>query len=753
MEKQKNILKSRKANNKFTGMRLNLKFIKTILIELLFVSCISINAQQTKFISDLVSKMTLEEKLGQMTLCSAGEDPTVPVANINFRNDIKKGRCGAIFAAVSPDSIKYLQDLAMQSRLRIPLLFGYDVIHGFSTLFPIPLAEAASWDLSLIEKEARISAIEASSQGINWLFGPMVDIARDPRWGRISEGAGEDPYLGSQIAIHRVRGLQGSDLSLNNTVAACVKHFAAYGAPVGGKDYNTVILSKQELNDVYLKPYKAAVNEGAASIMCSFNEINGTPSTSNRQLLTDMLMKQWNFGGFVVTDYASIMELVNHGVSENEKESAELALNAGVHMDMEAGIYIKENTKETAANKLLMKQIDEAVKRILTIKYKLGLFDDPYKYCKSTTNKLMTQDHINTAKELATKSIVLLKNNGVLPLKNDISNIALIGPLGNDKIDPMGTWIAQAKSENVVTLLTGLKNQFKNSKIVYSKGCDIDSTDTSGFSEALSIAQNSDLIILALGEKGDMAGEAASRANIGLPGVQTALLRELRKTGKPIVLVLMNGRPLVLEKEVELCDAMLEAWQLGTTTGDAIADILVGNYNPSGKLPATFPRSVGQIPIYYAAKSTGRPGDPKARYSTRYLDIPFTPLFPFGYGLSYTQFGFDDIKLSSKEINLNDKITISCEVKNTGKFKGTEVVQLYVQDIKGSVTRPVRELKGFQKVELSPGESKHVVFELSPTTDLIFTNANEVQTIEKGLFNVFIGGDSNAKLTSSFAVK
>jgi beta-glucosidase len=736
-----------------------MKYFLSIITLAFLVSCApkpKTDAYET-MVDKLLLQMTLEEKLGQMTLYSSGEDPTVPVFNPNYKNEIANGRCGAIFASITPDSIRYLQSLALKSRLKIPLLFGYDVIHGYKTIFPIPLADAASWDLKAIHKAARIAAIEASSQGINWFFGPMVDIARDARWGRISEGAGEDPYLGGKIAVEKIKAYQGTDFKDKHNIAACAKHFAAYGAAVAGKDYNTVIMSEQELRDVYLAPFQAASNAGVASMMSAFNEINGIPCTSSKYLLADILQKEWNFSGFVVSDFASIRELMNHGVAADEEECAALAINAGLSMDMEASIYKEKYVKEQLENKIIdSKKLDDAVRRILLIKAKLGLFDDPYKFCKETENKLLLPEHIAAARDLARKSIVLLKNNNqTLPLNsNSALKIALIGPLANNQADMLGTWIAQGDTTNVVTLFQGLKNQLgKNATVSFEKGCDIDSKNEADFAQAIAIAKKSDILIVALGEKGDMAGEAASRGSINIPGVQTQLLKKLYTLGKPVILVLMNGRPLALEEEVQYCDAMVEAWQLGTTAGDAIADVLFGKYNPSGKITATFPRVTGQVPMYYASKNTGRPADPKVRYTSRYLDIPFTPLFPFGFGLSYTSFEYSDISVSKSEIAINEELAVTCSVKNSGKVDGHEIVQFYVRDLVGSVTRPVKELKGFEKVFLKAGESKRVNFKITPSNDLIFTHADGTITAEAGEFEVFVGGNSNACLSQKFILK
>jgi len=716
-------------------------------------------SEKEVFIENLISQMTLQEKVGQMILYSSGEDPTIPVFNPKFRDEISKGGAGAIFASISMDSIKYLQSLALKSRLKIPMLFGYDVVHGYKTIFPIPLAEAASWDLEMIKKSAQTAASEATAAGINWTFAPMIDIARDARWGRVSEGAGEDVYLGSQIAMARVNGFQGDDLNEVNTMASCAKHFVAYGAAESGKDYNTVSLSEYDLRDVYLKPFKTVVDTGVASIMSSFNEVNGIPATANKRLLTNILKDEWQFNGFVLTDFASIGELINHGYASDKKESAEKAMNAGTDMDMESAIYKEKYIKPLLdENKIETQQLNDAVKRILGVKYDLGLFDDPYKYCKTENSreKLFTKENQETARDMAKRSIVLLKNeNQLLPLDfSRLKRIALIGPLADNQADPLGTWIAQGDTTSVVSLYNGLKNQLpKNISLNYAKGCDIESNDTSQFAQAIVLAKNSDVILMALGEKGNMSGEAASKGEIGIPGVQSLLLKEIVKLNKPIVLILMNGRAITVEEDVKLSDAVLETWLLGTTTGDAITDVLIGKYNPSGKLPVTFPRNIGQVPIYYAHKNTGRPANEKVRYSSRYLDIPFTPLFPFGFGLSYTTFEYSNLELDKKIITSNEEVTVNVVIKNTGNYDGEEVVQLYIRDLVGSITRPVRELKAFQKIFIKKGETRTLTFEIQPGRDLSFTRADLTYGTEDGKFHVFVGGSSEADMMVEFELK
>ena len=720
------------------------------------------HAQKTEkevFIEKLLQQMTLQEKVGQLVLYSSGEDPTIPVFNPKFRDEISRGGAGAIFASISMDSIKYLQGLALKSRLKIPMLFGYDVVHGYKTIFPIPLGETASWDLEMIKKTAQVAADEATASGINWTFAPMIDIARDARWGRVSEGAGEDVYLGSQVAIARVKGFQGDNLNNTHTMASCAKHFVAYGAAESGKDYNTVSMSEYDLRDIYLKPFKAVVDAGVASIMSSFNEVNGIPATANKRLLTSILKDQWQFKGFVLTDFASIGELINHGVASTKLECAALAMNAGTDMDMESAIYKEKYIKPLLeAKKIDLQKLNDAVKRILNVKYDLGLFTDPYKYCKTDKplTKLFTSNNLEIARDMARKSIVLLKNEKqVLPLHfSKYKKIALIGPLADNQADPLGTWIAQGDTTSVVTLYKGLKKQLpKKISLRYAKGCDIDTKDTSKFKEAINLAKNSDIILMALGEKGNMSGEAASKGEIGLPGMQPQLLQEIAKLNKPMVLILMNGRAMTIEDEVAISNSVLETWLLGTSTGDAIADVLTGKYNPSGKLPVTFPKKIGQVPIYYAHKNTGRPANAKVRYSSRYLDIPFTPLFPFGYGLSYTTFEYANLKIDKKILSNNEVLQVSVAIKNTGNYAGEEVVQLYIRDLVGSITRPVRELKAFQKIALKEGETKIVTFEIHPKRDLAFTRANLTYGTEDGKFQLFVGGSSEANLKVEFELK
>ncbi|MGN7720575.1 beta-glucosidase BglX [Chitinophaga sp. 22620] len=729
-----------------------MKLILTICL-LMSVTAHAQQPQQT-FLRSLLQKMTLEEKIGQLNLLTSDMDVTGPFMKENYKQDILSGACGAIFNAYTPQYTRMLQDMALKTRLKIPLLFGYDVIHGHKTIFPIPLGEACTWDLGQMERSARIAAEEASADGLHWTYSPMVDIARDPRWGRVAEGVGEDTWLGVQIAKAKVRGYQGTDLSAPNTLLACVKHFALYGAIEAGRDYNTVDMSRRQMYQFYLPPYKAAVDAGVASVMTSFNEIDGIPATGNKWLLTDLLRKEWGFKGFIVTDYTSINEMINHGIVKNEYEAGELALKAGVDMDMQGSVYATQLKKLVTDKKISIQAIDQAVYRVLEAKYKLGLFKDPYRYNDSAKAKevIMSPEKLKAAREISQRSIVLLKNDGgLLPLKPQ-GNIALIGPLGDSQKDMIGNWSAAGDFKKAVTLLQGLKA--KNLNVTYAQGANV--TDDSVLlgklnipagnaaameKEALDLAQRSDLVILALGESQGMSGEAASRSDIGIPHSQKRLMEAVLRTGKPVVLVLMNGRPLALEWEDQHVPAILETWFLGTEAGNAIADVLLGEYNPSGKLTMTFPRNTGQIPIYYNRKNTGRPLDPNNKYTSKYLDVSNEPLYPFGYGLSYTKFVYSDIRISKNSIRAAEKLKVSVTVSNEGDYDGEEVVQLYIRDVTASVNRPLKELKGFQKIFLKKGATQEVVFTIS-TDDLKFYDRNMQYTWEPGEFRVQVGANS-----------
>jgi len=705
-----------------------------------------------RFIADLMAKMTLEEKIGQLSLLTSDWDSTGPTMRKGYQEDIRKGRIGSIFNAFTAKYTRDLQRLAVEeTRLKIPLLFGYDVVHGHRTIFPISLGEAASWDLNAIEKSARISATEAAAEGLHWTFAPMVDIARDPRWGRVSEGAGEDVYLGSRIAEARVRGFQGSDLKATDTILATVKHFAAYGAAQAGRDYSTVDISERTLRDIYLPPFKAAADAGAATFMTSFNEYDGVPASGNHYLLTEVLRDKWGFKGFVVTDYTSINEMVAHGYSRDLKQAGEQAINAGVDMDMQGAVYMENLAKSVAEGKVDVARIDAAVKAILEMKYRLGLFDDPYRYSDEAREKatVYRADFLEAARDVARKSMVLLKNDGALPLAASAKSIAVIGPLGDSKADMIGSWAAAGdRKTRPVTLLEGMQARApQGQSIAYAKGASYafeDAGKTDGFAEAIALGQKSDVIVAAMGERWDMTGEAASRTSLDLPGNQQALLEELKKTGKPIILVLMSGRPNSIEWANDNVDAILEAWYPGTMGGPAIADVLYGDYNPSGKLPITFPRNVGQVPIFHDMKNTGRPikpEDPNAKYVSRYLNTPNTPLYPFGYGLSYTRFTYSPVTLSKTSIRPGEPLTATVTVTNSGPRDGEEVVQLYVRDLVGSVTRPVKELKGFRKLMLKKGESRRVSFTLTDA-DLAFTRADMNWGSEPGQFKLWVGPSS-----------
>jgi len=715
-----------------------------------------INSDDKTRIEALMAAMTLEEKIGQLSLFVSGWDTTGPILSNDYRKLIREGKAGALLNVYTVDYVRELQRMAVEeSRLRIPLLFGYDVIHGHRTIFPIPLGQACSWDLAAIEQSERIAAREATAEGLNWTFAPMVDIARDPRWGRVAEGAGEDTWLGCKIAEARVHGFQGTDLKADNTLLACAKHYAAYGAPQAGRDYGTVDMSMLSLFEWYLPPYKACVDAGVGSIMTSFNEIAGIPSTGNKWLLTDVLRKEWDFGGFIVTDWTSINEMVNHGISEDIKEAACLALNAGVDMDMQGSAYLSYLSDLVKEKKVTLAAIDVAVRLILEAKAKLGLFEDPYRYCNKTRQEkeIMTDDHLAFARKFVSESCVLLKNPGqILPIPEKIKTIAIIGPLGDSKNDMLGTWFAAGDSEKCVTLLEGIRNRTgEKTEVIYEKGCNDNDNDKSGFDAALKLAMKADYVILALGESGWMCGEASSRSSIDLPGVQNELAETIVKAGKPIAVVLFNGRPLAITKLTNLPLAILETWFGGTQAGNGIADVLFGEVNPAGKLTMTFPRNEGQIPIFYNGKNTGRPYNPadsNNEYVSRYIDCPNDPLFPFGYGLSYTSFTYSNL-LPTVD---GDNINVTVQVTNSGNRDGEEVVQLYIRDKVGSVTRPLKELKGFQKVLIKKGETKAIAFNLT-TDDLAFYHPDLKKYWEPGEFIIYVGTNSAETLSKTITVK
>jgi beta-glucosidase len=733
------------------------------------------NKTMDTYISQLMSKMTIEEKLGQLNLVTGGEATTGSAVSSDVEGKIQRGQVGGIFSMTTPQRIRKAQEIAVnRSRLKIPLIFGQDVIHGYKTTFPIPLGLAATWDLPLIEQSARIAATEASADGLNWTFSPMVDISRDPRWGRISEGSGEDTYLSSQIAKVMVKGYQGDDLTKYNTIMACVKHFALYGAAESGRDYNTTDMSMHRMYNEYLPPYKAAVDAGAGSVMTSFNDINGVPATANKWLMTDLLRKQWGFNGFVVTDYTAVSELIDHGLGDLQAVSA-LSLKAGVEMDMVSEGFLNTLGKSLKEGKVTEAQINNACRLVLEAKYKLGLFEDPFRYCNDERAKkeILTPANLQAARATASQSFVLLKNqNNLLPLKK-AGTIALVGPLANTGSNMPGTWSVNADLQNTPSLLEGLKTVVGDKvKILHSLGSNLiadpeyqeratmfgreiprDSrSEEVIINEALENAKKADVVVAALGESSEMSGEASSRTDLELPDVQKRLLAALLKTGKPVVLVLFTGRPLVLKWESENVPAILNVWFGGTQAAPAIADVLFGDVNPSGKITATFPQNVGQVPIYYSHKNTGRPlaeGKWFSKFRSNYLDVSNDPLYPFGYGLSYTTFSYGDIKLSAPSFKTGGSITAKITVTNTGKVEGKEVVQLYTRDVVGSLTRPVKELKGFQKINLKPGESREVTFTLT-AEDLKFYNAALQYVAEPGDFQLFIGTNSRDLKSAEF---
>ncbi len=753
---------------------------KILLIVVLVISLQSTaqtNSKMNLFVSTLMKKMTLDEKLGQLNLPGSGDIVTGQAASSNIAGKIKEGKVGGLFNIKGVDKIRDVQKIAVEnSRLKIPLLFGMDVIHGYQTAFPIPLGLSCTWDMSLVERSARIAAQEASADGICWTFSPMVDICRDPRWGRIAEGSGEDAYLGSQMAKAMVRGYQGEDLSKNNTIMACVKHFALYGGAEAGRDYNTTDMSRLRMYNEYLPPYKAALDAGAGSVMSSFNEVDGIPATANRWLLTDLLRQQWGFKGFVVTDYTGINEMIDHGMGDLKTVST-LALKAGVDMDMVGEGLLTTLKQSLQQGKITQKEIDDACRRVLEAKYKLGLFEDPYRYCDATraAHDIYTAENLKAARETAAASFVLLKNqNQLLPLQKS-GTIALIGPLADAKENMPGTWSVATDFTKPIPVIMGLQHAVgSQAKIVYAKGANIDAdsvfeeratmfgktlrrdrrSEADLLNEALQVAQQADVIVAALGESAEMTGESSSRVNIDLPATQKNLLAALLKTGKPVVLVLFTGRPLVLKWENEHVPAILNVWFGGSEAGDAIADVLFGDVNPSGKLSTTWPQHAGQVPIYYNHKNTGRPlaqGQWFQKFRSNYLDVSNDPLYPFGFGLSYSTFSYGAVQLSNNHMHPSDKITATVSVTNTSKKDGYEVVQLYLRDLVGSITRPVKELKGFQKIFLKAGESKNVSFTIS-INDLKFYNSDLKWVAEPGDFKIFIGTNSNDTMEAGFTL-
>lgn len=718
-----------------------------------------------KFVTELMSKMTLQEKLGQLNLPVTGNITTGQAKSSDVAGKISRGEVGGLFNLKGVKAIREMQELAVEkSRLGIPLLFGMDVIHGYETVFPIPLALSCTWDMEAVEKSARIAAIESSADGICWTFSPMVDICRDARWGRVSEGNGEDPYLGSEIAKAMVRGYQGKDMSSNTEIMSCVKHFALYGAIEAGRDYNTVDMSRNRMYNEFFPPYKAAAEEGAGSFMSSFNEVDGVPATANRWLMTDVLRNQWGFDGFVVTDYTAIYEMTDHGIGDLQEVSAR-ALKAGTDMDMVSDGFIGTLEKSLKEGKVTMEDIDRACRRMLEAKYKLGLFKDPYKYCdlKRPAKDIFNKEHRKVAREIAAKSFVLLKNeNNMLPLKKK-GNIALIGPLANTRTNMPGTWSVAATPDRYSTLLEGLKNAVEGkANVLYAQGSNLmydaeyqtratmfgreipRKNDKELLQEAIEVAKKSDVIVAALGESSEMSGESSSRSELRMPDAQHDLLKALLATGKPVILLHFSGRPTVMTWENENVPAILNVWFGGSESADAICDVLFGDVVPSGKLTATFPQNEGQIPLYYNHKNTGRPlaeGRWFEKFRSNYIDVSNDPLYPFGYGLSYTTFSYSDMKLSNSKMDANGNITASIVVKNTGNYDADEVVQLYIRDVVGSITRPVKELKGFKRIHLKKGESQVVEFTITPEM-LKFYDYDLNYVCEPGDFDVMIGPNS-----------
>ena len=751
-------------------------FLSTLLILIIpfcFLSQTEIEIPIDKRVDDLLSKMTLEEKIGQMNQYNGFWNVTGPSpkdGNAKEKYDhLSKGWVGSMLNVRGANEVRAVQEIAVnESRLGIPLIIGFDLIHGYKTISPIPLAESASWDLEAIKKSAAMGAKEAAAAGINWTFAPMVDITRDARWGRVMEGAGEDPYLGSLISIARVQGFQGMDLSAPFTLAACAKHFAAYGFAESGRDYNTVDIGENTLHNMVLPPFKAASDAGVKTFMNSFNDLNGIPATADKNLQRTILKESWGFDGFIVSDWGSLKEMIDHGYARDENHAGELGINAGSDMDMESYIYLNEIESLLKENRIKIEQINDAVKRILKVKFELGLFDDPFKYCDEEREKKVTgSEEIRAGVlDMAKKSIVLLKNEGnVLPLKKKGQKIALIGPLADDKNSPLGNWRIAAENNSAVSVLEGMES-YTGNEIVFSQGVklvnsipafheevQINTTDKCGFKAAKKAAKKADVVVMVLGEYGFQSGEGRSRTKLDLPGFQQELLEEVYKVNPNIVLVLMNGRPLVLNWAEGHIPAIVEAWHLGTESGNAIAEILYGDYNPSGKLPMSFPRSVGQMPLYYNYKNTGRPGadgaDAGSVFWSHYGDEKNSPLYPFGYGLSYTTFEYSEIELSSNSLSMNSKIQASVVLKNTGNFKGKEVVQLYIRDHFASSIRPVKELKGFELVELKPGESRKVTFAIDAEL-LQFYSARKTWEAEPGAFSLFIGSNSSTKRMVDF---
>lgn len=715
-------------------------------------------AVETRFVDSILARMTLAEKLGQLNQISGAGNPTGPMGGERAArmDQIKRGLIGSFLNVVGADTTRALQRIAVeQSRLHIPLVFGLDVIHGLRTIFPVPLGEAASWDPATAERSARIAATEASAVGIDWTFAPMVDIARDPRWGRTVEGAGEDPYLGSVFAAARVRGFQGTDLRSPTAIAATAKHFAAYGAAEGGRDYNVADISDRTLREVYLPPFHAAACASVATFMASFNEIAGVPSHANRHLLTDILRNEWKYDGMVVSDWTGVWELINHGVAADSAQAGELAIHAGVDMDMVSEIYKNDLAGAVKAGRASTADIDEAVRRVLRFKYRLGLFTDPY--ARRDTNRertaLLTAQNRSAAREAARRSIVLLKNDReTLPLRKDLSSIAVVGALAVDTAAVIGNWGGLGRGEDGVAMIDGIRRAVAaQTSVRYARGASPTSSDTSGIAEAVRVAQGADAVVLVVGETPDMSAEAESRSSLALPGAQEQLAEAVIATGKPVVVVLMNGRPLAIDRVAQTAPAILETWFLGVEHGNATADVLFGDANPGGRMPLSTPRTVGQVPIYYDHKNTGRPPTAE-KYTSKYNDLPWTPLYPFGFGLSFTTFSYSAPRLSASSIAPNDSLRVEVDVTNTGRRAGDEVAQLYIRDDVGSVTRPVMQLRRFQRVTLTPGQRMTLRWSLG-MNDLAFHNLAMRRVAEPGTFHVFTGSSSAETQSASFTLR
>ena len=709
-----------------------------------------------RFVDSVLAGMTLDDKVGQLTQYRGIWNETGPAVEAGGEMEIQTGKVGSFLGVFGAAYTRRLQRIAVEeSPRRIPLLFAHDVIHGFRTIFPVPLAEAASWDTAAVRRAARVAAIEGTAYGLHWTFAPMVDIARDPRWGRIVEGAGEDPYLGAAMAAARVRGFQGEDLSASNTMMATAKHFVAYGGAEGGRDYNTVDISERTLREIHLPPFRAAIEAGAGSVMASFNDLNGVPMHAHRELINGVLRDEWGWNGVLVSDYTGLMELIPHRHAADSGEAGVLGLAAGVDVDMVSAIYLRKVPALVRAGRIPESQVNDAVRRVLRAKYRLGLFEDPYRYSDTTRERTLAlaPAHLAESRDMARRSVVLLKNErNTLPLSKSVRTIAVIGPLATDARSAIGSWAAYGRAEDAVPVLTGIRQAVSSgTRVLHARGAEVEGSDTSGFREAVRVARQADVVVLVIGEREDMSAEAANRASIELPGVQERLAKAVHATGKPVVVVLMNGRPLAIPWLHDNVPAIVEAWYLGTQMGLALSDVLFGDYNPGGKLPVTFPRAVGQVPLYYNHRSTGRPPQEKEKYTSKYLDVPWTPQYPFGHGLSYTTFSYGEVQLGASRLRATDSLVVSIEVANTGRRSGDEVVQLYLRDDVASVARPVKELRGFARITLEPGARQVVRFVLD-AEDFAFYNQQMDRVVEPGSFTLFVGGSSEGGKEARFEI-